>query len=92
MIPVGRSTARDGEKTMTTSRIAGALALATTALAAMSGGVAARHLVIPPVLLGTVHPGDAVELNPQPLPPRWNSYGSAVMINPQPLPPGARSQ
>jgi hypothetical protein len=32
----------------------------------------------------TLLPGEAVTLNPQPLPPRW---GDAVSLNPQPLPP-----
>jgi hypothetical protein len=36
-----------------------------------------------PRLQHTVKPGEAVNLNPQPLPPRWDD----VAINPQPLPP-----
>jgi hypothetical protein len=39
-----------------------------------------------PRLQHTVQPGEAVGLNPQPLPPRWER----VAINPQPLPPGAQ--
>jgi hypothetical protein len=38
-----------------------------------------------------VHPGDAVSLNPQPLPPKvfqsTSNFGDAVSLNPQPLPP-----
>jgi hypothetical protein len=38
-----------------------------------------------------VQPGQAVSLNPQPLPPKWGAVGTqpgaAVSLNPQPLPP-----
>jgi len=61
------------------------LAFAVSAEAGPLGGktryLGLNHLV-PPGQPHSVRPGDAVSLNPQPLPP-----GIAVMINPQPLPP-----
>ncbi|MBV9090035.1 MAG: hypothetical protein JO044_09075 [Mycobacteriaceae bacterium] len=50
-----------------------------------------RIPVIPPgnpVIARYLDPGIAVELNPQPLPPRQWAPGVDDALNPQPLPPG----
>ena len=55
--------------------------------------VAQTHLPVPDPIGPVAHPGDAVALNPQPLPPRETLLGAlshhfdAVALNPQPLPP-----
>ena len=55
--------------------------------------VAQAHLPVPDPIGPVAHPGDAVALNPQPLPPREMLLGAlshhfdAVALNPQPLPP-----
>jgi hypothetical protein len=49
---------------------------------------------VPSTSRSLTHPGDAVSLNPQPLPPKvgrtTSNFGSAVSLNPQPLPPRVR--
>jgi hypothetical protein len=51
-------------------------------------------LNLPSTLRSVLHPGDAVSLNPQPLPPKVlrskSRFGSTVSLNPQPLPPRMR--
>ena len=66
---------------------AAASAVAHSQLAAQT------HLPVPDPIGPVAHPGDALALNPQPLPPRETLLGAlshrfdAVALNPQPLPP-----
>lgn len=65
-----------------------AAALLTFAASAEAGALGSKTKYVwlkhgfSPGQTHAVKPGEAVSLNPQPLPP-----GGAVMINPQPLPP-----
>jgi hypothetical protein len=69
-----------------------AISAAASALA-HSQLVAQTNLPLPDPIGPVAHAGDAVSLNPQPLPPREMLLGAlshhfdAVALNPQPLPP-----
>jgi len=72
------------------------IAAAVACLAAIAGTADAKPLKLKlPMLIANTSAGDAVSLNPQPLPPKVGdtaSHFGGVMLNPQPLPPKAGLQ